>query len=52
MLFGTWIVLLGMVLYLVAAVSYAIQHHWTWALIYTAYALANVGLAFAAEGFP
>jgi len=35
-------------LYLGAAVGYALQSNWPWCLTYGAYAVANVGLIFAA----
>jgi hypothetical protein len=51
MLFGTWVVLGGTLLYIFAAGTYAFQAHYAWALVYSAYALANMGLVLAAEGF-
>lgn len=50
-LYGTWFIIAAFGLYVGAAIFYASAGHWAAALIWSAYATANIGLALLAQGF-
>lgn len=37
------------VLYLLCSIAYAMKHNWPWALVWLAYAVANLGLIWASK---
>jgi hypothetical protein len=51
LLYGTWFVIGGFILYVGALVFYANAGHYAQALIWGGYAIGNIGLILVAEGF-
>ena len=51
LLYGTWFVLGGFIMYVGAAIFYANAGHYAYTIIWGAYAVANIGLALASEGY-
>jgi|TARA_R100000152_G_C6770333_1_gene196473 hypothetical protein len=42
--------LITAILYMVVGIGYGIKREWAWCLVWISYALANIGLVFAAMG--
>jgi hypothetical protein len=48
MSFETFTIGISMLLYTMTGISYLIKDNWPWALVWFAYALANIGMIWAA----